>query len=755
MNFLNEKEKKRLHKEEIDFVFNKENSNSEDVNSYLFNNKNESSNIDMYDFNLNKNIKEGNDISLLKDDEKSINNINVITYKSSTEYEKECINNINSKDDNIFFLKLEGNCLDDLRITEENCDKLSNENNILQDNKNEKKNIKIKNIKENNNEENINNSNCDITNNKCKNDNINDNSDDKWINSNNNDIENINNNRKSNNSDDINNNNRDNNNNNYGDDDNNNNNNRNDNTTNNDKINNGKNNDIYSDSNNDVNNNNNESLIDISNNENIIQEMNGCHDHYDLNYMSIYDSEIDNRIKRKVNSLKQNEEIKKKKKYNTDNISSLMPTNTLDTELYLKEKYNYSSNAHEKKNDETHEKANIEIKDDNIIYADEVLKKYPRIFATRLPFEATKKDLEKHFSKYGKIIDIYVSKNLSNNKNKGFGFVSFETQESMDKALQDKLHIICGKEIVVDVASMRDNKSSHLFPLPSDHYLVKNQKNKKNFPSKTLNNNINLNKFNSYNKSNNIRIKSKNTDNYLMLQNFNNLNPNYNMLTLSNFKIKTSKKIYMPPVSYNINPKYAYSSYPYCSQNIENNYYYNFLNYKNSNNILSYNENMYNSKKIPFPCYVYDKHYLNQNIITKNILSQRSSVAEENNLKSPSNLLSYVKYNTNSSYVRKLPGGDEWNKRGYKLFVTKLNSVTTIDTLRNYFEKFGEIIDIYMPNDVCTNRPRGIAFVTFLDSDCVKKILSNKNLKHIIDGKEVVVDLADPETKNKKNFNYS
>lgn len=61
------------------------------------------------------------------------------------------------------------------------------------------------------------------------------------------------------------------------------------------------------------------------------------------------------------------------------------------------------------------------------------LKEYPRIFVTRLPFEVNKKDLEKYFSKYGKIIDIYISKNLSNNKNKGFGFVSFENQISMDK----------------------------------------------------------------------------------------------------------------------------------------------------------------------------------------------------------------------------------------------------------------------------------------------------------------------------------
>lgn len=31
-------------------------------------------------------------------------------------------------------------------------------------------------------------------------------------------------------------------------------------------------------------------------------------------------------------------------------------------------------------------------------------------------------------------------------------------------------------------------------------------------------------------------------------------------------------------------------------------------------------------------------------------------------------------------------------------FALSSDSVTTIETLRNYFESYGEIIDIYMPN---------------------------------------------------------
>ncbi|KMZ80529.1 hypothetical protein PVIIG_04314 [Plasmodium vivax India VII] len=430
-------------------------------------------------------------------------------------------------------------------------------------------------------------------------------------------------------------------------------------------------------------------------------------------------SEIDSRIKRKMHSLKQNEE-KKKKKTDTDNAPSIASDSSDEEDLDSKEKFSDNSTTalfDKKGKDDAKEKKKNGSKEDHAIFADEALKGYPRIFVTRLPFEAGKKDLEKYFSKYGKIVDIYVSKNLSNNKNKGFGFVSFEKQSSMDKVLKDKLHIICGKEIVVDVASMRDNKTKHLFHLPSDHYLAKYPKNDKKSPSNRMNN--------KHIYKNNMAVS------------------------------------FFPPTGYNMDPAYFNNQqvpYQNCMDYMgSSDYYWNMANYYNWNNMMFHNDNMYNAKKMEYPYYVCNGQYLSQSPppIAKGKAQRKSSAIEESKLKYPPNVAPSGSYRPpGQPFVRKLPGGDEWNKRGYKLFVTKLNSVTTIETLRNYFEAFGEIIDIYMPNDVCTNRPRGIAFVTFLDNDCVKKILSNKNSKHIIDGKEVVVDLADPETKTKKNLCY-
>ncbi|KJP85451.1 hypothetical protein AK88_04924 [Plasmodium fragile] len=486
-------------------------------------------------------------------------------------------------------------------------------------------------------------------------------------------------------------------------------------------------------------------------------------------------SEIDNRIKRKMHPLKQNEE-KKKKKTDIDNAPSIA-SDSSDKEN-MDSNDNFSNNSttamfNNKDKDDTKEKKKFGSKEDHVIFADEALKGYPRIFVTRLPFEAGKKDLEKYFSKYGKIVDIYVSKNLSNNKNKGFGFVSFEKQISMDNVLKDKLHIICGKEIVVDVASMRDSKTKHLFHLPSDHYLSKYPRNDKKSPSRTSNNYVNMNKYHSvHNKTTNIRDMSKNVDNNLVMQNFYNLCPTYNVpdnrMNNKNAYKNNMPMTFFPPAGYNMDMTYFNNQqmpYQNCMDYMSQEYYWNMANYYNWNNMMFHNENMYNTKKMEYPEYVEypyyacNGQYMNQTglppTMGKNKLPPKTCPTEESNLKYPTSVVPSGSYHSpGQPFVRKLPGGDEWNKRGYKLFVTKLNSVTTIETLRKYFEAFGEIIDIYMPNDVCTNRPRGIAFVTFLDNDCVKKILSNKYSRHIIDGKEVVVDLADPETKSRKNFCY-
>ncbi len=50
-----------------------------------------------------------------------------------------------------------------------------------------------------------------------------------------------------------------------------------------------------------------------------------------------------------------------------------------------------------------------------------------------------------------------------------------------------------------------------------------------------------------------------------------------------------------------------------------------------------------------------------------------------------------------------------------KVFVGGLSWQTTADTLRGYFQHFGELADTVLMVDKMTGQPRGFGFVTFAD----------------------------------------
>ena len=55
-----------------------------------------------------------------------------------------------------------------------------------------------------------------------------------------------------------------------------------------------------------------------------------------------------------------------------------------------------------------------------------------------------------------------------------------------------------------------------------------------------------------------------------------------------------------------------------------------------------------------------------------------------------------------------------------KLFVGRLPDSTTEGDLLDYFSKFGEVIDVYIPKPM-----RGISFVTFASGEVAKKVQSH------------------------------
>lgn len=77
-----------------------------------------------------------------------------------------------------------------------------------------------------------------------------------------------------------------------------------------------------------------------------------------------------------------------------------------------------------------------------------------------------------------------------------------------------------------------------------------------------------------------------------------------------------------------------------------------------------------------------------------------------------------------------------------KIFIAKLSLTTNEDTLRRYFEKFGEISDVYIPKDPIRRESRGIAFVMFEKEEAIDTVMQQKD--HEIDGRLISVDRATP-----------
>lgn len=89
---------------------------------------------------------------------------------------------------------------------------------------------------------------------------------------------------------------------------------------------------------------------------------------------------------------------------------------------------------------------------------------------------------------------------------------------------------------------------------------------------------------------------------------------------------------------------------------------------------------------------------------------------------------------------------DDYGKR---IFIAGLNRAEDPNALKQIltetFERFGLILDIYIPMDYDTHASRGIAFITFADEMSARQAVSEMT-KTEVDGRKVHVDLARPKT---------
>ncbi|KAI8535132.1 uncharacterized protein LOC131303700 [Rhododendron vialii] len=87
-------------------------------------------------------------------------------------------------------------------------------------------------------------------------------------------------------------------------------------------------------------------------------------------------------------------------------------------------------------------------------------------------------------------------------------------------------------------------------------------------------------------------------------------------------------------------------------------------------------------------------------------------------------------------------GREEFTRgMGKKVFVGRLPQEATTDDLRQYFGRFGRILDVYIPKDPKRTGHRGFGFVTFAEDGVADRV---SRRSHEICGQQVAIDSATP-----------
>lgn len=87
-------------------------------------------------------------------------------------------------------------------------------------------------------------------------------------------------------------------------------------------------------------------------------------------------------------------------------------------------------------------------------------------------------------------------------------------------------------------------------------------------------------------------------------------------------------------------------------------------------------------------------------------------------------------------------GGRDLASQTRKIFIGGLNYKTDEESLKNYFSKFGELVDCIVMKFPDTKRSRGFGFVTYSTDEEVDACQENR--PHVIDGKQVETKRATP-----------
>lgn len=62
---------------------------------------------------------------------------------------------------------------------------------------------------------------------------------------------------------------------------------------------------------------------------------------------------------------------------------------------------------------------------------------YSKVFLSGLPSDMTETDLRTYFNRFGKIMEVIIMYDQEKKKSRGFGFLSFEDKESVDRCVAE------------------------------------------------------------------------------------------------------------------------------------------------------------------------------------------------------------------------------------------------------------------------------------------------------------------------------
>ena len=91
-----------------------------------------------------------------------------------------------------------------------------------------------------------------------------------------------------------------------------------------------------------------------------------------------------------------------------------------------------------------------------------------KLFIGGMSHETTDEGLKKYFEKYGNVCDSVVIKEKGTERSKGFGFVTYQTEEEADKCMNERPHFLDERQIDVKRAVSREESSK-----PGAHVQVK------------------------------------------------------------------------------------------------------------------------------------------------------------------------------------------------------------------------------------------------------------------------------------------